>query len=542
MKNPEAVDPDSLPEEIEIIHETVPISTSRRSPATQATPKGLPKTIVSLCPECCRKLDATLYEEDNKVYLTKTCPEHGVIRDCISSDAKFYLKMEKWTFEDEKGIDTPIVTDPASCPDTCGLCRNHLATACQLNIDLTNRCNLNCPCCFANANASNTLYEVSRSQIEHMLQTSRNVRPRRNKTIQYAGGEPTIHPDFVWAVRRAKEIGFTYVMVATNGLTFARNRDLAYRSKEAGLDALYLQFDGTTDEIYMRTRGRPIAELKYRAIENARAAGIRVVLVPTLIKGVNDHGIGDIIKYALGNLDVINGISFQPISFTGRIPPERRKNQRFTMADLAWAVKEQTGYLDPYRDWYPLSFVSPLSKLMEKLGGKPTMTISCHSDCGVGAYVISDGEGTVVPITQFVDIENVMMEINRMSKKMISFLNRPIFLAQFYNVLRRHYLGDELPEGFRFFDFLKALAPTLLRRASSIGKKYQWRFLIVLSMHFQDLYNYNLDRIRRCNVHYAAPNGRIYPFCTYNSGPMYREAIEREFARPFEGTGETGTP
>jgi uncharacterized radical SAM superfamily Fe-S cluster-containing enzyme len=506
----------------------------------QRTPKGLPKTVTSICPECLRRIEAVLYEKDGAVRMRKVCPEHGEFRDLISSDARFYLKMEKWTFEDEDGIRNPLVADPPSCPDTCGLCRHHLATACQLNIDLTNRCNMSCPWCFANANASGVLFEATRDQIDLMLRSGRGVEPQRNKAIQYAGGEPTIHPEFLWAVRRAKEHGYRYVMAATNGITIARSREFAERCREAGLDALYLQFDGMTDDVYLKTRGRALAEQKFRTIENARAAGLRVVLVPTLIKGVNDHQIGDIVRFGLANLDVLNAISFQPVSFTGRVSCEERLKARFTLADLAHAVKEQTGLLEPQRDWYPLGFVSPLAKLMEKLGGKPTMTISCHSDCGVGAYVISDGEGTVVPITKFVDVERTMIELNEMSKKMVSFLDRPLSFAHFYATLRKNYLGNDLPEGFKFFDFLGALAPTLIRRASPLGKRRNWRFLILISMHFQDRYNFNLDRVRRCNVHYAAPDGRIYPFCTYNSGPMYRNKVECTFGRPLgpRGGGE----
>ncbi len=537
MKNPEAAGLGRSMEARDAIQIESALSALRTVIPSQETPKGLPKRIVSLCPECRRKIDAVLYEKDDKVYMRKGCPEHGEYRDLISSDVRFYLKMEKWTFEDEGGIENPIVTNPTSCPESCGLCSNHLTTACMVNIDLTNRCNLNCPWCFANANASGTLYQVNRNQIELMLRTARNVKPKRNKTIQYSGGEPTIHPDFIWAIKRAKQIGFTYVMAATNGLKFARSREFTESCREAGLDALYLQFDGVSDDTYMKTRGHPLAELKFRVIEHARAAGMRVILVPTVIRGVNDHEIGNIVRFGLDNLDIVNAISFQPVSFTGRVSLEERLNQRFTMADLARAVKEQTGYLEPYRDWYPLSFISPLSKLMEKLSGKPTMTISCHSDCGVGAYVISDGNGTVLPITEFVDMESTLAEINKMSKKMVSFLEKPLFLAQFYRVLRKYYLGHQLPKGFSFFDFLSAIGPTLIRRASYLGKRRDWRFLIILSMHFQDLYNFNVDRVRRCNVHYVAPDGQVYPFCSYNSGPTYREAVERAFSRPLKSSG-----
>lgn len=512
--------PEGLPHPVEA-HRPIP---------RHATLQGLPKRVRSICPECGGRIDAVLHGEGGKVYMRKRCGMHGEYRDLVSSDERFYLKMERWTFEDEEGIRNPTPSGGVRCPDACGLCESHLATACQLNIDLTNRCNLTCPWCFANANASGLLYEAKRPEIEMMLRAGRAVQPARNATVQFAGGEPTIHRDFLWACAKAKEHGYHYVMVATNGIAFGGDASLAERCRGAGLDALYLQFDGVSDDVYLKTRGRPLMAVKLRAIENARRAGLRVILVPTLIRGVNDHQIGDIVRFGLANLDIMNGISFQPVSFTGRVSREERMERRFTLADLAHAVKEQTGYLEPYRDWYPLSFTSPLSKLMEKMHGEPTMTITCHSDCGVGAYVISNGAGCVVPITKFIDMEAAMTEIDDMSKTMVPFLRRPIAFAQFYNVLRKHYLGGALPAGFAFSDFVGALSPTLARGASVLGKKRRWRFLIILSMHFQDAYNFNLDRVRRCNVHYAAPDGRIYPFCTYNAGPTYRARIERRFA------------
>jgi uncharacterized radical SAM superfamily Fe-S cluster-containing enzyme len=283
--------------------------------------------------------------------------------------------------------------------------------------------------------------------------------------------------------------------------------------------------------VYEKTSGRSFAEMKRRAVEHAREAGVRVVLVPTLIRGVNDHEIGDIVRFALANLDIVNGTSFQPVSFTGRISNEARMERRFTMADLAHAIADQTGLLDPYRDWYPLSFTAPLSRLMEELGGRPTMTISCHSNCGVGTYVLADGSGAAVPITKFVDIEGAMRDICDLAGKQYPILKRPLFLAQFYRILRRRYGGEELPEHLRFHDFLGALGTSLVRRASNLGKRIEWRFFIILAMHFQDNYNFDLDRVRRCNVHYAAPDGKVYPFCTYNAGPTYRRRITERFAR-----------
>jgi len=196
---------------------------------------------------------------------------------------------------------------------------------------------------------------------------------------------------------------------------------------------------------------------------------------------------------------------------------------------MARAVKDQTAIADPMRDWYPLSFVSPLSRLMEALSGKNVMTISCHSDCGIGCFLIVNSKGEAYPITQFMDLEGAMTELNHLAGKLRSFLQKPLFFAHAMRIMRKYYHQENAPGGFTFGDFLGALGPTLIRGRSHIGKKREWRFLILMGMHFQDVYNYNIDRLKRCVIHYAAPNGRIYPFCAYNSGPLYREKIEREF-------------
>jgi len=503
---------------------------------TQATPKGLPKEVPSICPECEQRLTARLFERDGKVFITKECPTHGRFEDLIYSDVGMYLKMERWTFGDSDGIENPQVPAPDDCPDACGLCAHHVSTACMTIIDLTNRCNLTCPYCFANANVAGFDYTPGREQITAMLENVRSVRPQRCHTIQYSGGEPTIHPDFLWAVSEVKRVGFQYCMIASNGITFAKDPEFAKKAKAAGLDAIYLQFDGVRDETYQTTRGAKLLDLKRRCLENCRKAGIRVMLVPTLVRGVNDDQVGDILRTGIDYLDIVNAISFQPVSFTGRISHQERMRMRYTLSDVCWDVWEQTRIAHPMHDWYPLSFVSPLSRMMEALSGKAIMTISCHSDCGVGCFLIVNRKGEAYPITRFIDLEGAMIELDQLSRKVKSIIERPVRFAQAFNVLRRYYRQENAPPGMKLGDLIGALAPTLIHSRSEVGKTREWRFLILLSMHFQDRYNYNLDRVRRCVIHYAAPNGRIYPFCAYNSGPSYRERIEAQFSKELPPT------
>lgn len=501
---------------------------------SQATPKGLPKEIPSICPECYERISATIFERDNKVFVAKECRSHGLFEDLIYSDAEMYRKMERWTFEDAGGINNPRLPVPESCPDACGLCSDHISTACMTIIDLTNRCNLTCPYCFANANVAGFDYTPGREQITAMLESVRSVKPRRCHTIQFSGGEPTLHPDFLWACSEVKRVGFQYCMVASNGITFAKDRELARRARAAGLDAVYLQFDAVRDETYKATRGAKLLDVKRRCLENCRKAGLRAILVPTLVRGLNDDQLGEIVRTGIDYLDIVNGVSFQPVSFTGRISYAERIRQRYTLSDVCWDLWKQTKIAHPMLDWYPLSFVSPLSKLMEALSNKDIMTISCHSDCGLGCYLIVNRAGEAYPVTRFLDLEGAMTELNELSSKVTSIFEKPVRFVQAYKVLRKYFRRDQAPPGLRFKDFIGALGPTLVPSRTQVGKGREWRFLILLSMHFQDAYNFNMDRLRRCVIHYAAPNGRIYPFCAYNSGPTYRKRVEAGFSKPLD--------
>ena len=257
--------------------------------------KGLPKQTESLCPECTKVIRADIFADASKVVMEKTCAEHGHFRDIIFSDVELYLKMEEWNFGDNLGLSNPQVEGGKTCPDDCGLCGMHTSHTALANVDLTNRCNLTCPVCFANANVAGYLYEPSVEQIRGMLETLRNERPVDGRVVQFSGGEPTLHPQFFEILSMAREMGFTHIQAATNGIELA-NLEFAQKAKEAGLATLYrLQFDGVTDDIYLRTRGRSLLETKMKVIENCRTTGMKIVFVPTIVKGLNDDQIGDIV-------------------------------------------------------------------------------------------------------------------------------------------------------------------------------------------------------------------------------------------------------
>jgi len=497
--------------------------------------KGLPKITQSLCPECSTLIEAVLSEEDGQVIMEKSCPEHGFFKDLIYSDVKLYLKMEEWTFGDERGIMNPQVADAKECPTDCGMCNLHLSHSGLTNVDLTNRCNLTCPVCFASANSAGYLYEPALDQVRQMLKNLRSQQPVAGRIVQFSGGEPTIYPYFIDAVRIAKEEGFSHVQCATNGIKFT-SLEFAQQAKEAGLHTLYLQFDGISDDIYLKTRGEALLEKKMLAIENVRKAGMKICLVPTIVKGVNDHQIGDILKLAIDNIDVLSAISFQPVSFTGRIARHELMAKRFTQSDFAHAVQQQTGICDVYQDWFPLSCVTPFSKLASALRGELTTHLSCHPHCSLGTYLFVSPDKKAVPVTRFVDVGAMLQDMDHLSRKAGAARIKLFSKINAWNSLRKHFHEDRAPEGLTFNKFLETLQGLMDKRygrGDSEKQGFTYKTLMVAGMHFMDHYNYDVERVKRCVIHYAAPDGKIYPFCAYNGGPTYREKIEREFSTPF---------
>lgn len=493
----------------------------------------LPKITQSLCPECGQLILARVEEQEGKVIMRKSCPTHGWFEDVLSSDVGFYLRMERWFFGDGQGVVNPqSQSKRRTCPLDCGLCPRHTSHTALANIDLTNRCNLNCPICFANAGAAGYLYEPNYGQVVRMLRNFREMKPVPASCIQFSGGEPTLHPYFLALVQDAKNMGFSAIQIATNGIKFA-DLDFAQRTREAGVHSLYLQFDAVWDRIYEKMRGRPLLEKKLAVIENCRKVGIKVVLVPTIAKGVNEKEVGNILRLAIRNVDVVSGVSYQPIVFTGRFSEEERK-RRYTLSDLAFDIEKQVGFVKA-KDWVPLTCSSPLSRMLGAMNGKEITTYTCHPHCSAATYLFVDDKGRATQFTDFVNFKPLLEELDVLARRTGISRMKVLSKLRFANVLRKHFHKQRAPEGLTFMKFIRTLYELTDKKyerdESKIGKN-TYRTLMVGGMHFMDAYNYDIQRVQRCVVHYAAPNGRIYPFCAYNSGPCYREQIEREFSVP----------
>lgn len=491
------------------------------------------KKIKSMCSECLKILDVEVYEDQGKIMISKECEEHGLFENTYWSSSEIYKEAADYGQEGE-GISNPQTKVDGECPTNCGLCSDHESHTILGLIDVTNRCNLLCPVCFANAAVSGSLYEPTFEEIRQMLQNLRNNLPVPAPAIQYAGGEPTVRKDIVELVKLAREEGFTHTQIATNGIRLAKRPELVHDLKEAGLNTVYLQFDGVTEEPYIQIRNKNLLAIKLEAIENCRKEDMGIVLVPTLVKGVNDDQIGKIIKFAVNNIDVIRGIVFQPVSFAGRTPADQVEKQRITIPDFEEMVEEQTDQDIKVEDFYPASSVIPISEFIEAVEGEPNVTFTCHPHCGAATYVFID-EDKIVPITQFINVDRFFQLLTKSSEDINDggLISKPKVLARASIELPQTINLSKKPDSL---DIKDILIKVFKERSYDALGDFHHKSLLISCMHFMDPWNFDQDRVKRCVIHYAVPDGRIIPFCSMNS--IYRQEIEKEFSKPFGKSSE----
>ena len=496
------------------------------------------KNTKSLCPECGRPVDAEVYDEGGKVYIKKTCSVHGEFINTYWNDVETYDRVRDYE-PSITSVENPSVDDISTCPSNCGLCSKHETSTVLGLIDVTNRCNLKCPVCFANAAASGRLFEPTQDEIRQMLKNLRSLKPHPTPAVQYAGGEPTVRKDIVELVKMAKDEGFTHVQIATNGLKLAMKENLAKELKDAGLNTVYLAFDGVTPEPYINNRGRDLLPYKLDAIENCRKAGLGIVLVPTLVKGVNDHQVGDIIKFAFDHNENIYGVNFQPVSFAGRTPSDQVEKQRITIPDFIQIIEDQTDGDVKTTDFYPPSSVEPIAKFIGALeGGEPTVTLNCHQHCGIATYVFREktegsGKDKLIPINDFIDVDGLFKKLDELAEKLKKggFGRKQRVLASATKAIPKLIYSDKTPKNL---DVKRIILNVFTKRSYSALGDFSKDAMLISCMHFMDPFNFDEDRVKKCVIHYATPDGRIIPFCTYNS--MYRENVEEKFSTTFKGS------
>ncbi|MEM1685943.1 MAG: radical SAM protein [Acidilobaceae archaeon] len=497
----------------------------------------------SLCPDCLRLLPAIIVERDNKLYIRKICPDHGLIEELYFSDYSMYSRLMKWE-ETGKGLGGAgaYTSIGAPCPYSCGLCTMHENHTALANLVVTNRCDLSCFYCFFYAERAGYVYEPSIEEIRFMARQLKRQSNGLNihTCVQVTGGEPTVREDLIDVIKALVEEGVDYIQLNTNGITIARkfvdnpNDGVSYvrALRKAGVSVVYMSFDGVTPKVNWKNH----YEAPF-AIEAFRRGGLpNVVLVPTVLRTINDHQLGDIIRFAGKHIDTVRGVNFQPVSLTGRVSKADRERYRITIADVAARVEEQTNGEIPKDAWYPVPVVAKFVKFIDAITGKYYDTLSNHPMCGAATYVFIDNIDTYgvprrfIPITEFFDVEGFIEYLDEArigieSKR----LGKRIALVKLLLNLRKYLDTAKMPKNINMY---KIIFNVFIRGNYDAIKEFHYKSLFLGSMHFMDRYNYDVTRVRRCNIHYLMPDGRIIPFCVFNVlENLYRDYVQKKYKK-----------
>ncbi len=403
----------------------------------------------SVCPVCKQRVTASYMQYKDAVKLKQFCPEHGTFVSDVWRGEGFLEWCGDWRPEVEK--------QPA-CPTECGLCEHHQNQTCCAILDITNRCNLHCPFCFADGGEGEDMsYEEICAALDDMY-------AKGLRFIHISGGEPTVHPRLIDIIEYAHKKGFSYIQLNTNGLELAKDPAYAQGLSAAGLSCAFLQFDGTSDKIFMEIRGEALLERKKQAIRNCDAAELGVVLVPTIIPGINDSEIGAIIRFAYEHTPAIRGVHFQPVTYTGRF----QTGDHFTMPEMLDAIEKQTGGMIRRSQILPSACDAPL--------------------CGFHAEFQREGD-TLINLT------------TSDSGCCCGSGGSDLIKNQFHvkNRWTRIKSGD-YAEG-SFMEQMKQMSD---------------KSFCISGMLFQDLRTLDLGRTMHCSVH-VYRHGKVVPFCIYHN-------------------------
>jgi uncharacterized radical SAM superfamily Fe-S cluster-containing enzyme len=521
-----------------------------------APPLGFPRETDSLCPRCVKEvrdgvisgetpletlmhthpgeIKAQIFEEGGQVFMTKTCPKHGEFRDLMATDARFLERIESLFFG----------RDFRSAEDTHvhnhGTSNIKFGRGAVLTVDLTNRCNMMCNPCFMDANQVGYVHEPTFEDTKAILDRAVSFKPRRQIIILFSGGEPTLSPYFLDAVAHAKKVGFYRILAATNGIRYAEDIEFCRQAKEAGQHGVYLQFDGVSEEKNKHRGVGNLFDVKLRAIENLASVGIKVTLVTTIVNTINNDDIGRIVEFAAKNIDKVQTIAFQPVSFTGRdedVPDAIREQQRYTLAGMATDLEQQLGgRMKALRDWFPLSSYSAFTSVMDMLQGADApwgwSSCNCHPNCGIFTLaVVNRHTGEFKSLFEFFDYEQFMKDVAVITD---TARGRKLTMAQLGMAIMRNFQPERAPEGFPVSQIINLFKPSSTSSNSDRNDRMKqkaddaadvWRVLCVEGMWFQDLFNYDFRRTEMCVIPYGTQEGEI-SFCAYNTGVGWRQIIE----------------
>ncbi|RNI13745.1 radical SAM protein [Methanohalophilus sp. RSK] len=451
--------------------------------------------VESLCPECLRKIEGVKYVEDGKVFIKKECDDHGSFTALISNDVDHYRKMEECFDVDRKRVKAPLTDVDKGCPFDCGICPSHKQDTCLAVVEVTDRCDLDCTYCFANSSMDKSL-DPDMETIRKMFETVKKCQ-NDPTCIQISGGEPTLRDDLPEIIKMGREMGIDHIELNTNGRRIAKDQEYFDKIASAGIDSIYLGFDGVSDDVYMQRTGKKLFDVKSEVINRCEKADIGVVLVPLVAKNYNLHETGKIIKFASNKVPTVRGVHFQPVFYSGRSPS--MLEGKITIVELLEAIEDQTNGQLKVENFTP--------SLMP--------TAHCGTTC---LTLVNNGE--FIPLTN-TSLGAAKSAFDVASKTKNSIMGRWKGSEKEKEDDDSSCCGEIIAKGSCCE---KQIDVTSLDTSCS-NSEGGWadfiemskdNYLTISMMAFQDVWSYERERVENCCIHVVTENGKFIPFCNYN--------------------------
>ena len=432
-----------------------------------------------ICSTCFQKLEAKIIIENEKVFMVKQCQDHGYQKVLVSTDVPYFLQCRSVL----KSGQTPYQFNTETirgCPYDCGLCPDHEQHSCIGIIEITDRCNLECPICYAESSPKQTKTRTL-EKVEFLLE-SLIKNEKEPDVVQISGGEPTIHPEFFDVLRLAKTKPIKHLMVNTNGITIARSPDFCKKLTEfcPGFE-IYLQFDSLQEKPYQELRGENILSLKLKAIENLNKNKISTNLVVTVKKGLNDHEMGDLIRFALEQ-ECVRGITFQPVQNAGRTSGYRSAEDRLTLSEIRNNITKQQDLFVP----------------------EDILPVPCHPDCIAMAYALKY-QGKNIPLTRMIDMKTLI----EATENNITMEKTQELRKYFFDLFSASVPPLKMTE--KLFQLLCCIPK--MQKPKNLAYENLFRIII---MQFMDAETLDMRSVKKTCVHIVHDDGRVIPFDTYN--------------------------
>lgn len=443
---------------------------------------------LSLCPECLQRVDAKIIIQDNNVYMLKRCPEHGSQKALIATDAEYYMRARQYIKPSEMPLKFNTQT-LYGCPYDCGLCPDHEQHSCLTLLEITDRCNLSCPTCYASSSPSYGKHRTL-EEIDFMLKAIVDNEGTPD-VVQISGGEPTLHPKFFEIIDKCRAQPIRHLMVNTNGLRIANEPNFVAKLAEYKENfEIYLQFDSFKQSALNHLRGVDLRETRLKALEHLNKHNISTTLVVTLQKGINDDEIGAIIDFALKQ-PCVRGITFQPTQFAGRLEHVDPNTHRYTLTEVRQAILSQSTIFQP----------------------EDIIPVPCNPDSLAMAYALK-WQGEVIPLTHLIDPDDLI----RQGRNTIVYEQDDLIAKR---MMQLFSTGNSVETASGELQSLLCCLPQIATK----NLKYDNVFRIII-MQFIDAYNFDVRAIKKSCVHIVTTEGKLIPFETMNL--FYRDEEKRK--------------